>query len=124
MRRFVSLIIAIFVFIAMQWGVQELNALAVATYQMFPLGYLVMLVRIFGYQLIAILLLKDSLLMNSRKPSRYFSGLVSLFLVNALMMWVLFNHGVWLNKAIIPYAYVEAVVWMLGLLLGEYLLKS
>ena len=61
MRRFISLLIAVFVFVAMQWGVKEINAIAVETYKMFPYGYLAMLVRIFGYQLIAILLLKDIL---------------------------------------------------------------
>ncbi len=124
MRRFISLLIAVVVFVAMQWGVKEINAIAVETYKMFPYGYLAMLVRIFGYQLIAILLLKDTLLMNSRKLPRYFTSLISLFLVNALVMWVLYNHGVWLNKAYVPLAYVEGVVWMTGLLLSEYLLNS
>lgn len=123
MRRFISLLIAVFVFVAMQWGVKELNAITAATYKMFPYGYLAMLVRIFGYQLIAILLLKDSLLMNSRKLPRYFTGLISLFLINALVMWVLFNHGIWLNKVYVPFAYIEGVVWILGLLMSEYLLN-
>ncbi len=124
MRRFISLLIAVFVFVAMQWGVKELNAIASATYQIFPYGYLAMLVRIFAYQLIAILLLKDSLLMNSRKLPRYFTGLISLFLVNALVMWVLYNHGVWLNKAYVPIAYVEGLVWAFGLLMAEFLLNQ
>lgn len=124
MRRFISLLIAVLVFIAMQWGVKELNAIASATFQIFPFGYLAMLVRIFAYQLIAILLLKDTLLMNSRKLPRYFTGLVSLFLVNALVMWVLYNHGVWLNKAYIPFAYIEGVVWIFGLLMAEFLLNQ
>ena len=124
MRRFISLLIAVFVFVAMQWGVKEINAIAVDTYKMFPYGYLAMLVRIFGYQLIAILLLKDILLMNSRKLPRYFTGLISLFLVNAVVMWVLYNHAVWLNKSYIPLAYVEGVVWMLGLLMAEFLLNQ
>ena len=124
MRRFISLLIAVFVFVAMQWGVKEINAIAVETYKMFPYGYLAMLVRIFGYQLIAILLLKDTLLMNSRKLPRYFTGLISLFLVNALVMWVLYNHGIWLNKVYIPIAYIEGVVWMLGLLMSEFLLNQ
>ena len=124
MRRFISLLIAVFVFVAMQWGVRELNAIANATSQIFPYGYLALLVRIFAYQLIAILLLKDTLLMNSRKLPRNFTGLISLFLVNALVMWVLYNHGIWLNKVYIPIAYIEGVVWMLGLLMSEFLLNQ
>ena len=124
MRRFISLLIAVLVFITMQWGVRELNTIANVTSQIFPYGYLALLVRIFAYQLIAILLLKDSLLMNSRKLPRYFTGLISLFLVNALVMWVLYNHGIWLNKAYIPIAYVEGLVWIIGLLMAEFLLNQ
>ena len=62
--------------------------------------------------------------MNSRKLPRYFTGLISLFLVNALVMWVLYNHGIWLNKAYIPIAYVEGLVWIIGLLMAEFLLNQ
>jgi hypothetical protein len=124
MRRFLSLLVAIVVFVGMQWAVGALNAYASQTFQVFPYGYLAMLVRIFGYQLIAILLLKDSLLMNSRKLPRTFTGLVTLFLVNALVMWVLYNHGIWLNRVYIPFAYIDGIVWMVGLLMAEYVLNS
>jgi len=39
-------------------------------------------------------------------------------------MWVLCNHGVWLNKVYIPFAYIDGIVWMVGLLLAEYVLNS
>ena len=104
MRRFISLLIAIFVFVLMQWGVRQINVHLAQTYQFLIFGYLGILVKIFGYQLIAILLLRDTLLVNSRKLSRYFIGLLGLFLVNAFVMWLLLNHGVWLGKSYIPFA--------------------
>lgn len=123
MRRFISLLIAIFVFILMQWGVRQINIHIAQTSQFFVFANLGLLVKIYGYQLIAILLLKDTLLVNSRKLSRYFIGLVGLFLVNAFVMWLLLNHGVWLGRAYIPYAYIDGIVWMFGLLVAESLLK-
>ena len=123
MRRFISLLIAALVFIGMQWGSQALHSLASAGEQIVPYGTLAILVRIFAYQIIAYLLLKNSLLLNSRKLPRYLTGLVSLFLVNALLMWALYNHHLWFNQEIIPFAYIEGSVWMMGLLIGEHLLN-
>lgn len=123
MRRFISLFIAILMFILMQWSVRQINVHLAQTSQFFIFGYLGILVKIFGYQLIAILLLKDTLLVSSRKLSRTFIGLLGLFLVNALVMWLLLNHGVWLGKPYVPFAYVDGIVWMFGLMLAEYILK-
>ena len=123
MRRFISLLIAGLVFIVMQWGSKELNALASAGEQIVPYGTLALLVQIFAYQIIAYLLLKANLILNSRKLPRYLTGLVSLFLVNALLMWALHNHSLWFNQVFIPFVYIEGIVWMMGLVIGEHLLN-